>query len=73
MSPYLTPNGSDPTSKNTSVTHSPPSAKKALIHATMSVPANLKDAQNRWNIESIDEVSQSIYIIQGVQGQTDIK
>ena len=38
VSPYVTPEGS----KVASVSHSPPSAsKKAHIHTTMSVPANL--------------------------------
>ena len=42
VSPYVTPEGSGPTSKVTSVCHSPPTAKK--LHTAMSVPANLRDA-----------------------------
>ena len=62
VSPYVTPEGSGPTSKVTSVSHSPPSAKKHSIHSTMSVPANLKEAAEHLNPERrlfigcIDEV-----------------
>ena len=48
VSPYVTPDGSASASKVTSVSHSPPtSAKKPLLHTTMSVPANLKDAADQ--------------------------
>ena len=43
VSPYVTPEGSGPTSKVTSVCPSPKPASKKL-HTAMSVPANLKDA-----------------------------
>ena len=43
VSPYVTPEGSGPTSKVTSVCPSPKPASKKL-HTAMSVPANLKEA-----------------------------
>jgi len=58
VSPFLTPEGSDPTSKVGSVNCSPPSSKKGTpgvhhhLHSTMSVPANLRDAGEDLNPDS---------------------
>ena len=59
VSPYVTPEGSGPTSKVTSVCHSPPTAKK--LHTAMSVPANLKDATSQdLKIVSPDQFNMSL-------------